>query len=120
MAGTEALAFFIIVPAIAWVIELLAIRGNYEATSRGLSSGGLSARPGRMYILVTYGLVSVGAGLFLWFLSKPLTDQLEAGTGAGSRSFQALLVWSAIAYGAAATVTAIARIVILRRGSSAC
>ncbi len=114
MAGTEAFEFFVVVPIVAWAIELLVIRGAYEEATRDLSSHGVPARPGRMYVLLAYGAFPVATGLFLWFLSKPLTDQLDASTGAAASSLQALLIWAAIAYGAVAITTMAARVVVLR------
>jgi len=114
VAGTEALLFFVVVPVLAWAAELLVIRGAYEATARDLASRSLSVPTNRVYVVLSYGAVSVFLGLALWALSIPLTGQIDAGTGPGFSHAQSLLIWTAVAYGTAAIVTAAARALMLR------
>lgn len=114
MAGTEALLFFIVVPIVAWAVEVLVVRGAYETASRDLASRGMPAPTRRMYVLLAYGAVPLVLALPLWLLSKPLTDQIDSGLTPGSAILQPLLAWAAITYGIAVIVTMIARASIVR------
>lgn len=114
MAGTEALVFFILVPVVAWVLEVLLIRGANETASRDLASRGAPPPAGRMYVLLAYGAVPLVLGLLLWLISRPLTSKIDSPVTPGSALLQPLVLWAAIAYGTAVMVTMVARAAIVR------
>ncbi len=115
MAGTEALLFFVIVPVVAFAADFLLLRGAYEAAQRDLASRGLPAPASRVYVVMAYGAFPVVLGLVLWTLSSSLTPGIDSGSSTALLDLQALVVWAAVAYGVAATVTSLSWSFVLRR-----
>lgn len=114
MVATEALLLFVVVPVVAWVVEVLVVRGANETASRDLSARGMPVPAARMYVLLAYGAVPLVFGLVLWFLSQPVTQKIDASLTPGSGLLQPLVLWAAIAYGVAVIVTMVARAAIVR------
>ncbi len=114
MAGTEALLFFVVVPVLAFAVALLLLRGAYEAAERDLGMRGMATSPSRLYVLVGYGAVPLVLGVVLWTMSVPLTAQVDSGSSAALSDLQSLIVWAAVMYGVAATITSLSWATVLR------